>query len=146
MKAPLKPKRSGLLPRHAKPPRTRRQNISCVSAHEGTHFHVFAEVEAKQAARECGASRKGTTRQMWERGLEARYVTFPLTSHHMARQSVIPARDLTIRWSERPPAARSRFQATSISALRVDARSRWPSLIWFSLDVRFRNPHQGRSI
>jgi hypothetical protein len=28
-------------------------------------YHVFAEVEAKQAARECGASREGTTHQMW---------------------------------------------------------------------------------
>ena len=28
-------------------------------------FHTFVETEAKQAARECGASIKGTTRQMW---------------------------------------------------------------------------------
>ncbi|HWR82997.1 MAG TPA: hypothetical protein VN285_06825 [Candidatus Deferrimicrobium sp.] len=28
-------------------------------------FNVFAEVEAKQASRECGATVKGTTRQMW---------------------------------------------------------------------------------
>lgn len=30
-------------------------------------FHVFQEVEAKQAVRNCGAKREGTTRQMWER-------------------------------------------------------------------------------
>jgi hypothetical protein len=29
-------------------------------------FHVFAEVEAKQAARECGAAELANTRQMWE--------------------------------------------------------------------------------
>jgi len=29
-------------------------------------FHVFAEVEAKQAARECGAVELANTRQMWE--------------------------------------------------------------------------------
>lgn len=29
-------------------------------------FHAFIEVEAKQAVRECGAKREGTTRQMWE--------------------------------------------------------------------------------
>jgi hypothetical protein len=29
-------------------------------------FHVFAEVEAKQAARECGAAEGANTRQMWE--------------------------------------------------------------------------------
>jgi len=30
-------------------------------------FHTFLEVEAKQAARACGATDEGTTRQMWER-------------------------------------------------------------------------------
>lgn len=29
-------------------------------------FHVFMEVEAKQAARECGAKDDKNTRQMWE--------------------------------------------------------------------------------
>lgn len=29
-------------------------------------FHTFREVEAKEAARQCGAKRAGTTRQMWE--------------------------------------------------------------------------------
>jgi hypothetical protein len=29
-------------------------------------FHAFAEVEAKQAARECGAAELANTRQMWE--------------------------------------------------------------------------------
>jgi hypothetical protein len=29
-------------------------------------FHVFTEVEAKQAARECGAGELANTRQMWE--------------------------------------------------------------------------------
>jgi hypothetical protein len=29
-------------------------------------FHVFAEVEAKQASRECGATELANTRQMWE--------------------------------------------------------------------------------
>ena len=29
-------------------------------------FHVFVEVEAKQAARECGAAELANTRQMWE--------------------------------------------------------------------------------
>lgn len=29
-------------------------------------FHVFAEVEAKQAARECGVAELANTRQMWE--------------------------------------------------------------------------------
>jgi len=32
----------------------------------GGAYHAFLEVEAKQAARECGASRGGNTRQMWE--------------------------------------------------------------------------------
>jgi hypothetical protein len=29
-------------------------------------YHAFVEVEAKEAARECGAKREGTTRQMWD--------------------------------------------------------------------------------
>ena len=29
-------------------------------------FHAFIEVEAKQAARTCGARQEGTTGQMWE--------------------------------------------------------------------------------
>ena len=29
-------------------------------------FHVFAEVEAKQAARDCGSAELANTRQMWE--------------------------------------------------------------------------------
>jgi len=29
-------------------------------------FHTFQEVEAKEAARQCGIRRNGTTRQMWE--------------------------------------------------------------------------------
>jgi hypothetical protein len=29
-------------------------------------FHVFVEIEAKQAARECGAAELVNTRQMWE--------------------------------------------------------------------------------
>lgn len=29
-------------------------------------FHTFVEVEAKQAARECGAEEQGNTRHMWE--------------------------------------------------------------------------------
>lgn len=32
----------------------------------GGSFHAFREVEAKQAARECGATGTGNTRQMWE--------------------------------------------------------------------------------
>ncbi|GIW78650.1 MAG: hypothetical protein KatS3mg105_0457 [Gemmatales bacterium] len=28
-------------------------------------YHVFKEVEAKQAARECGVEKEGTTREMW---------------------------------------------------------------------------------
>jgi hypothetical protein len=28
--------------------------------------HVFAETEGKEAARQCGATREGTTWQMWE--------------------------------------------------------------------------------
>jgi hypothetical protein len=28
-------------------------------------FHTFVETEAKQAARDCGVSKEGTTRQMW---------------------------------------------------------------------------------
>ena len=28
-------------------------------------FHVFAEVEAKQAARDCGSTVSGGTRKMW---------------------------------------------------------------------------------
>jgi len=28
-------------------------------------YHVFKEVEAKQAAHDCGAEIKGNTRQMW---------------------------------------------------------------------------------
>ncbi len=31
----------------------------------GGSFHVFAEVEAKEAARQCGATREANTRQMW---------------------------------------------------------------------------------
>ncbi len=29
-------------------------------------FHVFQEVEAKEAAKKCGAKRRGSTRQMWQ--------------------------------------------------------------------------------
>ena len=29
-------------------------------------YHVFVEVEAKQAARECGATVEDNTRKMWE--------------------------------------------------------------------------------
>lgn len=28
-------------------------------------YHVFVEVEAKEAARKCGATKEGTTHQMW---------------------------------------------------------------------------------
>jgi hypothetical protein len=28
-------------------------------------YHVFKEVEAKEASRQCGAAIEGTTRQMW---------------------------------------------------------------------------------
>ena len=35
-------------------------------------YHAFAEVEAKQAARECGAAEGPNTRKMWERLWEAR--------------------------------------------------------------------------
>lgn len=31
----------------------------------GGAFHVFSEVEAKEAARQCGATKAGNTRQMW---------------------------------------------------------------------------------
>ncbi len=30
-------------------------------------FHVFMEVEAKEASRQCGAKQEGTTRQMWQK-------------------------------------------------------------------------------
>lgn len=30
-------------------------------------FHVFQEVEAKAAARDCGAESEGNTRQMWQK-------------------------------------------------------------------------------
>lgn len=30
-------------------------------------FHAFVEVEAKQAARECGGKTAGNTRSMWQR-------------------------------------------------------------------------------
>lgn len=30
-------------------------------------FHVFREIEAKEAARDCGAKPKGNVRQMWNR-------------------------------------------------------------------------------
>jgi len=29
-------------------------------------FHAFVEVEAKQAAKECGAEKGANTRQLWE--------------------------------------------------------------------------------
>ena len=29
-------------------------------------FHVFVEIEAKQAARDCGSQRETNVRQMWE--------------------------------------------------------------------------------
>lgn len=29
-------------------------------------FHVFSEVEAKEAARDCGSAELSNTRQMWE--------------------------------------------------------------------------------
>jgi hypothetical protein len=29
-------------------------------------YHVFAEVEAKEAAEQCGASRAGNTHRMWD--------------------------------------------------------------------------------
>lgn len=28
-------------------------------------YHVFKEVEAKEAARQCGATKEGNTRKMW---------------------------------------------------------------------------------
>lgn len=28
-------------------------------------FHVFMEVEAKEAARQCGTTKQGNTREMW---------------------------------------------------------------------------------
>jgi len=31
----------------------------------GGAFHAFSEVEAKEAARQCGSKVKGNTRQMW---------------------------------------------------------------------------------
>ena len=31
----------------------------------GGSFHVFVEVEAKEAARQCGATKEANTRQMW---------------------------------------------------------------------------------
>lgn len=31
----------------------------------GGSFHVFMEVEAKEAARQCGATKEKNTRQMW---------------------------------------------------------------------------------
>jgi hypothetical protein len=30
-------------------------------------YHVYVEVEAKQAARDCGATGRGTTPQIWDR-------------------------------------------------------------------------------
>ncbi|HEX5703907.1 MAG TPA: hypothetical protein VFX97_11950 [Pyrinomonadaceae bacterium] len=35
-------------------------------------YHAFVEVEAKQAARECGAPEGPNTRKMWERLWEKR--------------------------------------------------------------------------
>lgn len=35
-------------------------------------YHAFAEVEAKQAARECGATEGPNTRKMWERLWESK--------------------------------------------------------------------------
>ncbi len=35
-------------------------------------YHAFVEVEAKQAARECGATDGPNTRKMWERLWDAR--------------------------------------------------------------------------
>jgi len=32
----------------------------------GGSFHVFVEVEAKEAARDCGSRKEANTRQMWE--------------------------------------------------------------------------------
>ena len=32
---------------------------------KGGGYHAFLEVEAKQAARECGSLKEGNTRQMW---------------------------------------------------------------------------------
>lgn len=29
-------------------------------------YHVFGEVEAKEAARQCGATKEANTRSMWE--------------------------------------------------------------------------------
>jgi hypothetical protein len=31
----------------------------------GGSFHVFVEMEAKEAARQCGATKEANTRQMW---------------------------------------------------------------------------------
>ena len=30
-------------------------------------YHTFVEVEAKQAAKECGSTTEGSTRQRWDR-------------------------------------------------------------------------------
>jgi len=32
----------------------------------GGSFHTFVEVEAKEAARQCGGPAKGNTRRMWQ--------------------------------------------------------------------------------
>jgi hypothetical protein len=41
------------------------QSYLVIRAPNGS-FHVFMEVEAKDAARDCGAKKEGTTRQIWE--------------------------------------------------------------------------------
>ncbi|CAG0952688.1 hypothetical protein ANRL3_00342 [Anaerolineae bacterium] len=59
-----KPKKQGLGLEMKTFPGKDRQNYLVFRTASGS-FHVFIEVEAKEAARQCGAMSTGNTRQMW---------------------------------------------------------------------------------
>src|SRR5437660_12854494 len=55
----------------------RHGNSYLVFRTSGGSFHVFVEVEAKEAARQCGATNEANTRQMWSEGLGQIILTLP---------------------------------------------------------------------
>jgi len=60
----MKPKKQGLgLEMHTF--QGRDKNRYLVYRTTGGSYHVFVEIEAKDAARQCGATKEGTPRQMW---------------------------------------------------------------------------------
>lgn len=60
----LKPKKRGL-GIEMRTFESRTGNYLVFRTREGA-YHVFQEIEAKEAARDCGSTIEGNTRQMWQ--------------------------------------------------------------------------------